>query len=165
MPALPSPSEDIGEKTQPGIQMAISDEITREIKVEETDFVIVSYEQPMESDSSKSANATKPPKTYAEQRKSPRYEVRLKVIISNKEKTFLSYTVNASSGGVMLEDMVPKEYFNSDTEIFISSPKKNEFVAFRCSPVGDDSSPKRFSFGQISQASLEKFQKWIEKIK
>jgi PilZ domain len=148
---------DIEENTQPGIINPISDEVTREIRIEESDFVIVSYEQPV--------STPKDNKSFAEQRKFPRHDVRLKVIISNKEKTFLSYTVNVSIGGVMLEDKIPMDYFNSETEIFISSPKKNEFVAFRCIPVGDDKEPKRFSFGQISQTSLSKFQDWIDKLK
>ena len=133
----------------------LNDEVTREIKLEDNEFVIVSYEPP--------TPASK--KTYSEQRKFPRHDVRLKVIISNKEKTFLSYTVNVSMGGVMLEDTIPRDYFNSETEIFISSPKKNEFIAFRCIPVGDDKEPKRFSFGQISDSSLQKFQEWIDKLK
>ena len=160
IPSLPAEAlsevEDIEENTQPGILNPLNDEVTREIRLEQSDFVIVSYEQPVSAPSEKK---------YAEQRKFPRHDVRLKVIISNKEKTFLSYTVNVSIGGVMLEDKIPMDYFNAETEIFISSPKKNEFVAFRCIPVGDDKEPKRFSFGQISQASLSKFQDWIDKLK
>lgn len=146
-----SPNEQ-EENTQPGVDNPILDEVTREIKIEQSDFVIVSYEQPVIANSNKE---------YSEQRRHARYDLRMKVIISNKEKTFLSYTVNVSMGGVMLEDKIPREYFNSETEIFISSPKKNEFVAFRCIPVGDDKEPKRFSFGQISQSGLNKFQDWI----
>jgi hypothetical protein len=161
IPSVPAEilNEEVDEVTQPGIVNPINDEVTREIKLEDSDsdFVIVSYEPPTPSKKSK--------KEYSEQRKSPRHDVRLKVIISNKEKTFLSYTVNVSMGGVMLEDSIPREYFNSETEIFISSPKKNEFVAFRCIPVGEDEEPKRLSFGQISQASLSKFQEWVDKLK
>lgn len=161
IPSLPSEvlsesaADDVEENTQPGVINPLNDEVTREIRLEQSDFVIVSYEQPV----------TTAEKKYPEQRKFPRHDVRLKVIISNKEKTFLSYTVNVSIGGVMLEDNIPRDYFNSETEIFISSPKKNEFVAFRCLPVGDDKEPKRFSFGQISQTSLAKFQDWIDKLK
>ncbi|MFN8790667.1 MAG: PilZ domain-containing protein [Bdellovibrionales bacterium] len=125
------------------------------------DFKIVSYEN--------ETVAAIPPKSAGRenQRKSPRYGIRLKVIISNKEKTFLSYTKNVSIGGVALEDNIPAEYFapDKDTEIFISSPKKNEFLAFRCTPVGDQSDPKNFSFGQISPESLQKFQLWIDNLK
>lgn len=160
IPSLPNEVlNDVEENTQPGIENPLSDEITREIKLQDSDFVIVSYEQPVRAQTN-----TQDKKDYAEQRKFPRHDVRLKVIISNKEKTFLSYTVNVSIGGVMLEDQIPRDYFNSETEIFISSPKKNEFVAFRCIPVGDDKEPKRFSFGQISQNSLGKFQDWIVKL-
>ncbi len=156
-PSLPGEvlAEDQDEKTQPAALNPISDELTGDIQNEESDFVIVSYEKPI----------TPLKNDYSDQRKFARHDIRLKVIISNKEKTFLSYTVNVSVGGVMLEDTVPRNYFNSETEIFISSPKKNEFVAFRCTPVGDDQEPKRFSFGQISQASLQKFQDWISKVK
>lgn len=125
------------------------------------DFKIITYEdETVAATPAKSAGREN-------QRKSPRYDIRLKVIISNKEKTFLSYTKNVSIGGVALEDNIPAEYFapDKDTEIFISSPKKNEFLAFRCTPVGDHSDPKNFSFGQISPESLQKFQLWIDKLK
>ncbi len=168
IPSLPAEAlnDDFEEHTQPGTVNPISDEKTGEIRVAD-DFVIVSYEQPMsapkipgKSQKQEDANAE-----YSEQRKYARFDMRLKVIISNKEKTFLSYTKNVSIGGVMLEDKIPRDYFNAETEIFISSPKKNEFVAFRCVPVGDDKEPTRFSFGQISKASLDKFQDWITKVK
>lgn len=160
IPTLPQEvlAEEVEETTQPGVMNPLQDEVTREIKLEETDFVIVSYEQPSR------AQAPQDKKGPINQRRFPRHDVRLKVIISNKAKTFLSYTINVSMGGVMLEDSIPRDYFNSETEIFISSPKKNEFVAFRCIPVGDEQEPKRFSFGQISQSSLEKFQEWVDRL-
>lgn len=102
-------------------------------------------------------------KTNLDERKQPRFDVRIKVILSNKEKTFLSYTQNISLTGVLLEDVIPTDFFqNDETEIFISSPKKNEFLAFRCRTVGDQSSPRRFSFGEIPKESLTKFQEWID---
>jgi len=104
-----------------------------------------------------------PKKANLDVRKNPRFDVRIKVILSNKEKTFLSYTQNISLTGVLLEDVIPTDFFqNDETEIFISSPKKNEFLAFRCRTVGDQSSPRRFSFGEISEESLVKFQEWID---
>ncbi|GEM_PF-3360065 len=101
-----------------------------------------------------------------EGRVSPRYDLRIKVILSNKEKTFLSYTQNISVTGVLLEDVIPVDFFqNEESEIFVSSPKKNEFLAFRCKPVGDQSSPRRFTFGQISPEALTKFQDWIDRLR
>jgi hypothetical protein len=101
-----------------------------------------------------------------EGRVSPRYDLRIKVILSNKEKTFLSYTQNISMTGVLLEDVIPVDFFqNEESEIFVSSPKKNEFLAFRCKPVGDQSSPRRFTFGQISPEALTKFQDWIDRLR
>ncbi len=101
----------------------------------------------------------------ADARKNPRFDLRTKVILSNKEKTFLSYTQNVSTSGVLLEDVIPNDFFqNETTEIYISSPKKNEFLAFRCKPVGDTTSPKRFVFGQISTDALMKFQEWIDQL-
>jgi hypothetical protein len=160
IPSLPSEAiiEEVEDNTLPGIPNPLNDELTGEIQLEQNDFVIISYED-------QKSPAPEPQESGAEQRRAPRHDVRLKVIISNKEKTFLSYTVNVSLGGVMLEDKIPHDYFNSETEIFISSPKKNEFLAFRCTPVGDDKEPRRFSFGQISQDSLEKFQNWMSKLK
>ncbi len=169
IPSLPAEAlnDDYEDSTQPGVINPISDEKTGEIKLQDNDFVIVSYEQPMSLPKIPGASKKQNDENseFSEQRKFARYDMRLKVIISNKEKTFLSYTKNVSVGGVMLEDKIPRDYFNAETEIFISSPKKNEFVAFRCVPVGDDKEPTRFSFGQISKASLDKFQDWITKVK
>ena len=107
-----------------------------------------------------------PSKGSLDGRKNPRFDLRIKVILSNKEKTFLSYTQNISLTGVLLEDVIPVDFFqNDETEIFISSPKKNEFLAFRCKPVGDQTSPRRFSFGEISQDALVKFQEWIDRLR
>lgn len=135
----------------------------------EADFKIISYEP------SDEITAIIPPPTGQaqkptgpiNQRKFPRHDIRLKVIISNKSKTFLSYTSNVSVGGVALEDNIPREFFipHSESEIFICSPKKNEFLAFRCQPVGDDQDPKRFSFGEIPEQSMLKFQNWIDRLK
>lgn len=158
---------------------AVTNPLIQRPDLGEQDFVIVSFEKPTpaskgasqtenrnaaETQNEKpSANQSGKKKDFSEQRGAPRRQVRMKVIISNKEKTFLSYTVNVSTTGVMLEDKIPRDYFNSETEIFISSPKKNEFVAFRCTPAGDEKEPNRFSFGTISEANLEKFKDWIGK--
>lgn len=106
------------------------------------------------------------PTSGPEARRSPRFDLRIKVILSNKEKTFLSYTQNVSTTGVLLEDVIPVDFFQSEeTEIFISSPKKNEFLAFRCRPVGDKTNPQRFTFGDISPEALIKFQEWIDRLR
>ncbi len=156
MPSLPSmdaviptpPTTPVAPtiKTPPIPQTPVNDEVTQKI-------------QTKGHDKSNSGN----PK---EARRSPRYELRIKVILSNKEKTFLSYTQNVSTTGVLLEDVIPTDFFqNEETEIFISSPKRNEFLAFRCRPVGDQSSPMRFTFGEISQDALSKFQDWIDRLR
>lgn len=164
IPALPATIP-----TQPPLQHSVVSEPEQTITAipledQDEDFKIIPYDPPKPQ---APAQTEKVATQNINKRKYPRFDIRLKVIISNKEKTFLSYTSNVSIGGVALEDNIPKEYFNqnADTEIFISSPKKNEFLAFRCQPVGDDEDPKRFSFGEISEQSLAKFQDWINKLK
>lgn len=97
-----------------------------------------------------------------QQRRFKRFEVRLKVIISNKKKTFLSYSKNISEGGILLEDRIPKYMFNEDSEIFISSPQKKEIITFRCSPVDDEENPNRLRFAESQAEYLHKLRSWLE---
>lgn len=103
------------------------------------------------------------PKKYAEGRKFKRYEIRLKVIISNKQKTFLSYSKNISEGGILLEDRIPPYILNEESEIYISAPDKKEIIAFRCRPITDGEDPNRLRFQDSQTAYLEKLRTWLEK--
>lgn len=94
-------------------------------------------------------------------RKHTRHEVRLKVIISNKEKTFLSYSKNVSVGGLLLEDRIPSYMFNEDSEVFISGPQRKEIIAFKCKPIGDQDNPNRVKFDSSSEEHLAKLKAWI----
>lgn len=147
LPSLPAiqPQQTTPSKTEIHESQFVSEEVTQKIQV---------------------PNTTAETGKSFEGRGSPRFDLRIKVILSNKEKTFLSYTQNISVTGVLLEDVIPIDFFqNEESEIFVSSPKKNEFLAFRCKPVGDQSSPRRFTFGQISPEALTKFQDWIDRLR
>ncbi|MBK7961137.1 MAG: PilZ domain-containing protein [Bdellovibrionales bacterium] len=102
---------------------------------------------------------------FTQQRKFKRYVVRLKIIISNKQKTFLSYSKNISEGGILLEDRIPKYMFNEKSEVFISSPSRREIIAFRCLPLGDEENPNRLIFQQSQREHLEKLKLWLESAK
>lgn len=102
---------------------------------------------------------------FAHQRKFKRYVVRLKVIISNKQKTFLSYSRNISEGGILLEDRIPKYMFNEKSEVYVSSPNRREIIAFRCLPLGDEENPNRLIFQQSQREHLEKLRLWLESAK
>lgn len=122
--------------------------------------------------SSKGDNKTHTPKPlpesardFAHQRRFKRYVVRLKVIISNKQKTFLSYSRNISEGGILLEDRIPKYMFNEKSEVFISSPSRREIIAFRCLPLGDEENPNRLIFQQSQREHLDKLKLWLESAK
>lgn len=103
-----------------------------------------------------------PEEDYSQKRKFKRYLVRFKVIISNQQKTFLSYSKNISEGGILLEDRIPKYMFNEKSEVYISSPNKKEIIVFRCLPFGEDENPNRLLFQQSQASHLEKLRLWLE---
>ena len=163
LPSLPStqaqPATPIAIK--PTIKPMVQPEPLSKTEMQESEFVSEEVTQKIQVPK----GTQNSDKTF-EGRSSPRYDLRIKVILSNKEKTFLSYTQNISVTGVLLEDVIPVDFFqNEESEIFVSSPKKNEFLAFRCKPVGDQSSPRRFTFGQITPEALTKFQDWIDRLR
>lgn len=102
------------------------------------------------------------PVDYAEQRRFKRYEARLKVIVSNKQKTFLSYSKNISEGGILVEDRIPNYMFNEESEIYISAPNKKEIIVFRCLPIGDEENPNRIKFQHSQDEYIEKLKIWLE---
>ena len=161
LPASQAQQATAPASAKPTIKPMVQQQPIPKTEIQESKFVSDEVTQKIQAP--KAANNSD--KSF-EGRGSPRYDLRIKVILSNKEKTFLSYTQNISVSGVLLEDVIPVDFFqNEESEIFVSSPKKNEFLAFRCKPVGDQSSPRRFTFGQISPEALTKFQDWIDRLR
>lgn len=99
---------------------------------------------------------------YPEKRRFKRYTTKLKVIVSNKQKTFLSYSKNISEGGILLEDRIPKHMFNEESEVYISAPNRKEIIVFRCLPIGDDEHPNRLKFQQSQHEYIQKLKLWLE---
>lgn len=52
-------------------------------------------------------------------RKTPRYELNLTVLISNHRKAFRSQTLNLSSGGLLLKDLLPEEFSQHPFDILM----------------------------------------------
>lgn len=110
---------------------------------------------------------TSPPRSqtdsnYPEKRRFKRYTAKLKVIVSNKQKTFLSYSKNVSEGGILLENRIPKHMFNEESEVYISAPNRKEIIVFRCLPIGDDEHPNRLKFQHSQHEYIQKLKLWLE---
>lgn len=97
-------------------------------------------------------------------RRYPRMKARLRTIITNKAKAFMTFTKDISLGGIQIENMIPKEILNSEIEVYLSDPSGKKSILFRCHPVGDMSNPCRFSFSKADEKNLQKLSQWLDDI-
>lgn len=95
-------------------------------------------------------------------RRYPRINGRLRTIITNKAKAFMTYTKDISLGGIQTENSIPKDIINSEIEVYISDPAGKKSILFRCHPVGDLNNPNRFSFAKADEKNLQKLGQWLE---
>lgn len=95
-------------------------------------------------------------------RRYPRINGRLRTIITNKAKAFMTYTKDISLGGIQTENSIPKDLINTEIEVYISDPAGKKSILFRCHPVGDTHNPNRFSFAKADEKNLQKLAQWLE---
>lgn len=95
-------------------------------------------------------------------RRYPRINGRLRTIITNKAKAFMTYTKDISLGGIQTENSIPKDIINTEIEVYISDPAGKKSILFRCHPVGDLHNPNRFSFAKADEKNLQKLAQWLE---
>lgn len=95
-------------------------------------------------------------------RRYPRVKGRLRTIITNKAKAFMTFTKDISLGGIQVENNIPQDILNSEIEVYISDPTGKKSILFRCHPVGDMKNPCRFSFAKADDKSIQKLGQWID---
>jgi hypothetical protein len=100
-----------------------------------------------------------------ERRKHPRIKTRLRVIITNNEKTFLTHCLDVSMGGLKVEKAIPKTLFNKECEIYICGADGKESIVFKCTPVGTEGNPNRLKFSEADNRYSEKLSDWLEQYK
>lgn len=88
------------------------------------------------------------------------------LLLTTKGSTFRSYTRNISLNGILLEDEIPKDFFNRPFEMILinkceKDPRKSRLhLAGRI--IGDLSDPKRLLFIRQTEVDCEKLKKLIE---
>tara|TARA_B110001454_G_C12723300_1_gene436343 strand:+ start:5544 stop:6653 length:1110 start_codon:yes stop_codon:yes gene_type:complete len=95
-------------------------------------------------------------------RRYPRIKGRLRTIITNKSKAFMTFTKDISLGGIWVENNIPQDILNSEIEVYVSDPTGKKSILFRCHPVGDLKSPCRFSFAKADEKNLQKLSQWLD---
>jgi hypothetical protein len=103
-------------------------------------------------------------KPTIELRKFPRVHGRLRTILTNKHKAFITYSVNISLGGVQVEHDIPTEILRGDLEIYLSDPLGKKSLLINCQVVGDKENSKRFSFSGLEKEQSKKLVYWIEQL-
>lgn len=104
---------------------------------------------------------TAPKKEKKHTRRYPRIRGRLRTIITNKTKAFMTYTRDISLGGIQTENSIPQDILNAEIEVYISDPGGKKSILFRCHPVGDLNQPNRFSFSKADEKNLHKLDQWL----
>jgi hypothetical protein len=95
-------------------------------------------------------------------RRYPRIKGRLRTIITNKSKAFMTFTKDISLGGIYVENNIPQDILNSEIEVYLSDPSGKKSILFRCHPVGDMKNPCRFSFAKADEKNLLKLSQWLD---
>ncbi len=140
-------------------------EITKEPPVNPTQISFHEIEKKDNSNSHFNGNsepihaAVKKEKKHT--RRYPRIRGRLRTIITNKTKAFMTYTRDISLGGIQTENSIPQDILNTEIEVYISDPGGKKSILFRCHPVGDLNQPNRFSFSKADEKNLHKLDQWL----
>jgi hypothetical protein len=95
------------------------------------------------------------------ERRHPRFNVRLRIIVSNNQQTFRTFSKVVSMGGLSLEEPVP-EHIVGQSQMFIALPNQSENVVFDIGPTaGND---RRFlALVGGREESSRKLQQWLER--
>ena len=102
------------------------------------------------------------PAKQPQNRKHPRHEIRLRVIIRNAQMTFRTFSKDLSLGGIALEDAVPPHLFETGCQIFIAGPEGYENLRFELGPTSRNDL-RYFSFSNLDEKFVQKLSHWLEK--
>lgn len=94
-------------------------------------------------------------------RRYPRIKGKLRTIITNKSKAFMTFTKDISLGGIHVENIIPQDILNSEIEVYLSDPTGKKSILFRCHPVGEMNNPCRFSFAKADEKNLQRLSQWL----
>ncbi|MBK9323128.1 MAG: PilZ domain-containing protein [Bdellovibrionaceae bacterium] len=102
-----------------------------------------------------------------DRRANPRHDFKIEsILITKKGTSFRSYSRNISLTGTLLEDEIPKDFFNRPFELilinkFEPDPRKNR-VHLSGRIIGDLSDPRRLVFVEQSEEVNHKLKKMID---
>ena len=97
-------------------------------------------------------------------RKYPRKEVRLRVIVISDGRSFRTFSKNISQGGIFLEHVIPKDLIGTSCRVIIGSNDLKENIEFSAKIVGDPKNPKALCFTNSKELFLEKLHSWLNQI-
>ncbi len=139
-------------------------------KKDDDDFFIVDYavetkpvkEAAPTKKTDEAAKTAPPTEKSRNERIHPRIKGRLRTIITNRERAFITYTRDISLGGVLLEHAIPEDLLKGSVDIFITAPTGKDSIVFRCQPIKNQSGQYRFSFIGIDPQNQEKLTTWLD---
>lgn len=104
------------------------------------------------------------PSLFKDKRKHPRIKGRLRTILTNKAKAFITYSRDISLGGISVEHSIPKEILQGEVEVYISDPTGKRSVVFVCNPVESSTDANRFTFSKADEKQLTKLTTWLDEL-
>lgn len=107
---------------------------------------------------------SKKPSFFSDKRKHPRVKGRLRTILTNKAKAFITYSRDISLGGISVEHSIPKEILQGEIEVYISDPTGKRSVVFICNPVEMNNDTHRFTFSKTDEKQLTKLTTWLDEL-
>jgi hypothetical protein len=96
-----------------------------------------------------------------EKRKSERVTIKLRAVLTNRKNTFITFTKNISTTGILTENEIPAHFFTAKCEIYITGPQVKESIVIQCIPAGKDNNRRRLQFAEISDRNIKTLSKWI----
>lgn len=100
--------------------------------------------------------------SHDERRKYPRIKARLRAIITNKDKTFLTHCKDISMGGISVDHNIPEYVFSGECEVYICGANGKESIVFKCTPVGESQFPNRLKFSETDDRYKDKLSGWLD---
>ncbi len=135
------------------------------IKLEDGEFEIIEFKDDLtEPDTTPRVTKSGIP-TSEEKRKFPRIRCKLRTIITDQNQAFLTYTVDVSLGGVMLQHQIPLEIVKNKIEIYITAPSGKSSIVFRCKAVADQSGFYRFEFSEDLADYKSHLASWLDSLR
>lgn len=132
-----------------------------------------SHQQPQQMPAQTQIPASQPAETPAQgapvtaenKRRHKRYDLRLRVILTNGQSTFRTFTRNISLGGVFLEHPVPANIVNTKCEIYIANMDNSSHIKFETKVITNTpDGPKHFSFSEMDTMFQDELAKWLAKL-